>query len=74
MQRGMPPAERRMSWEERERLREQVRSGQMSREQAREIRRAERAQRAAEPGHRSPEDRERLRRDVLEANRDLQRR
>ena len=74
LQRPMPPADRRMSWEERERLREQVRGGQMTREEAREIRRAERARRAADPGQLSPDERERLRRDVYEANRNLQRR
>ena len=73
-QRPMPAAERRMSWEERQRLREQVRSGQMSREEARERRREERARRAGDPGRFSPEERERLRRDVLEANRDIERR
>jgi hypothetical protein len=72
-QRQMPPAERRMGWEERQRLREQVRSGQMSRDEARERWREERARRALEPG-RSPEDRERLRRDVQDANRDLEKR
>ena len=74
IQRQMPPPDRRMSWEDRQRLREQVRSGQMTRDEAREHRREERARRAAEPGRTSPEDRERLRRDVLEANRDLERR
>ena len=69
----MPPAERRMGWEERQRLREQVRSGQMTRDEARERWREERAKRALEPG-RSPEERERLRRDVQDANRDLERR
>ena len=69
-QRPMPPPERRMDWEERQRLREQVRSGQMSREEARarwhEQRRGERG--------RSPEQREQLRRDVIDADRDLQKR
>lgn len=73
MQRPMPAPDRRMSWEERQRLREQVHSGEMTREQARHHWREERARRALEPG-RSPEERERLRRDVMEANRDLQRR
>ena len=72
--RPMPPPERRMSWDERERLREQVRSGQMSREEARERWREERARRGDDPGRRSHEEREKLRRDVLEANRDLPRR
>jgi hypothetical protein len=71
--RQMPPAERRMGWEERQKLREQVRSGQMTREEARQQWREERARRGLEPG-RSPEERERLRRDVMEANRNLERR
>jgi len=69
-QRPMPPPERRMGWDERQRLREQVRSGQMSREEARA---RWREQRSAEPG-RSPEQREQLRRDVVDADRDLRRR
>jgi hypothetical protein len=69
----MPPAERRMGWEERQRLREQVRNGQMTREEARQHWREERERRGFEPG-RSPERRERLRRDVMEANRDLEKR
>jgi hypothetical protein len=69
-QRPMPPPERRMGWEERQRLREQVRSGQMTREEARA---RWREQRNAEPG-RSPEQREQLRRDVIDAERDLQKR
>lgn len=71
--RQMPPPERRMSWEDRQRLREQVRSGNMTRDEARERWREERQQRSLERG-RSPEDRERLRRDVQDANRDLERR
>lgn len=73
--RPMPPPERRMAWEERQRLREQVRSGQMTREEAREH---WRRQTGMEPGqHRgrfTPEQREQLRRDILDANRDLERR
>jgi hypothetical protein len=69
-QRPMPPPERRMGWDERQRLREQVRSGQMSREEARA---RWHEQRSAEPG-RSPEQREQLRRDVIDADRDLRRR
>jgi len=72
-QRQMPPAERRMGWEERQKLREQVRSGQMTREEARQQWREQRERRGFEPG-RSPEERERLRRDVMEANRDLEKR
>ncbi|MEW6689234.1 MAG: hypothetical protein AB1452_09115 [Pseudomonadota bacterium] len=72
MQRPMPRPERHMSWEERQRLREQVQSGQMSREEARRHWREERARRALDPQR--AERREQLRRDVQEANRDLQRR
>jgi hypothetical protein len=66
----MPPPERRMGWEERQRMREQVRNGQMSREEAR-ARWHER--RSADPG-RSREQREQLRRDVIDADRDMRRR
>jgi hypothetical protein len=59
-----------MGWEERRKLREQVRSGQMTREEARA---RWREQRDAEAG-RSPEQREQLRRDVIDADRDLQKR
>jgi hypothetical protein len=72
MQRPMPRPERHMNWEERQRLREQVQSGQMTREQARQHWREERARRAMDPER--AERREQLRRDVMEANRDLQRR
>ena len=72
-QRPMPAPERRMGWDERQRLREQVHNGQMTRDEARARWHEERARRALEPG-RSPEERERLRRDVQEANRDLERR
>jgi hypothetical protein len=70
-QRQMPPPERRMGWEERQRLREQVRNGQMSREEARQ---RWREQRAADPERFSREQREQLRRDVMDANRDMYRR
>lgn len=73
MHRPMPAPERRMGWEERERLRDQVRSGQMSRDEARQQWREERARRSLEPA-RSADERERLRRDVIEANRNLERR
>lgn len=69
----MPPPERRMSWEDRQQLRDQVRSGQMSRDEARQRWREERARGGGEP-RRSPEERERMRRDVYETNRELQRR
>jgi hypothetical protein len=69
--RPMPPPERRMDMEERQRLRDQVRSGQMTREEARQ---RWHEQRAADSGRRSPEQREQLRRDVQDANRDLERR
>lgn len=70
----MPPPERRMGWEERQRLREQVRSGQMTREEARQRWREEREKRGLEAGRFSPEQREQLRRDVQDANRDLENR
>ena len=66
-QRPMPPPERRMGWEERQQLREQVRGGEMSRDEARARWREERARR-------SPEERQQMRRDVLDVNRDLERR
>ncbi len=70
VQRPMPAPERRMGWDERQRLREQVHNGQMSREEARA---RWREQRGAEPG-RSAEQREQLRRDVIEADRGWQKR
>jgi hypothetical protein len=70
-QHPMPPPERRMGWEDRQRLREQVRNGQMTRDEARQ---RWREQRGVEPGRFSPEQREQLRRDVQDANRDLERR
>ncbi len=73
MHRQMPPPERRMSMEERQRLREQVRGGNMTRDEARERWREHREQRDLEPG-RSAEERQRMRRDVMEINRDLQKR
>jgi hypothetical protein len=69
-QRQMPPAERRMGWEDRQRLREQVRGGQMTRDEARQ---RWHEQRAADPRY-SQEHRDQLRRDVQETNRDLERR
>ena len=71
--RPMPPPERRMSSEERQRLREQVRNGNMTRDEARERWREQRERRSVEPG-RSPEERQKLRRDVQDANRDLEKR
>ena len=71
--RPMPPPERRMTWEDRERLREQVRGGDMTRDEARERWREQRERGGFEPG-RSPDERQRLRRDVQDANRDLERR
>jgi hypothetical protein len=70
-QNPMPPPHRRMDWDERQRLREQVRSGQMSRDEARA---RWHQQRAADPNRFSPEQREQLRRDVQNVNRDLERR
>src|SRR5512140_2034547 len=43
MYRPMPAPERRMGWEDRQRLREQVRSGEMSRDEARQRWQEERA-------------------------------
>ena len=71
--RSMPPPERRMTWEDRQRLREQVRGGNMTRDEARERWREQRERRGFEPG-RSPEERQRLRRDVQDWNRDFERR
>jgi len=71
--RYMPPPERRLSWEDRQRLREQVRGGNMTRDEARERWRQQREQRGFEPG-RSPEERQQLRRDILDWNRDFDRR
>ena len=75
-QHPMPSPERRMSWEDRQRLREEVRSGNMTREEAREQWRAQREQRRIQPGpgRFSPEQREQLRRDVQDANRGLEKR
>jgi hypothetical protein len=71
MHRQMPPPERRMSWEERQRLREQVQSGQMTREEARRQWREERARRELDPNWQ--QRREQLHRDVTESNRNWQR-
>jgi len=71
MQRPMPPAQRRMGWDERQQLREQVRSGQMTREEARA---RWHEQRAGDPARFTPEQREQLRRAVQDANRDLEKR
>lgn len=70
-QRQMPPPDRRMGPEDRQQLRDQVSNGQMTREQARE---QWRERRGGEPGRFTPEQRQQLRRDVIEANRDLPRR
>jgi len=66
-----PPPQRRLDWEQRQQLREQVRSGQMSREEARA---RWQQQRMAGPARFSPEQRQQLRRDVQDANRDLEKR
>ena len=71
--RPMPPPERRMSWEDRERLREQVRGGNMTRDEARERWREQRERGGFEP-RRSPDERQRLRRDIQDWNRDHDRR
>lgn len=57
-----------------ERLREAVRSGRIKPEEGRERIREQRMQRAVEGGRFTPEERDRLRRDILDANRELQRR
>ena len=67
----MPPPQRHMGWEQRQQLREQVRSGQMTREEARQ---RWQEQRAADPARFNPQQREQLRRDVQDANRDLEKR
>ena len=67
MQRQMPPPERRMTWEDRQRLREQVREGQMTRDEARREYREERARRDLDPNWQ--QRRESIQRDVREANR-----
>ena len=72
MQRQMPPPERRMTWEDRQRLREQVQGGQMTRDEARQQWREERTRRELDPGR--AQQREQLRQDVIEANRNLQQR
>jgi hypothetical protein len=69
----MPPPERRMNWEERQRLREQVRNGEMTRDEARQRWREERERRGMGPG-RSPEERQKMRRDVQDANRHMEKR
>jgi len=71
MQRPMPPPQRVMTWEDRQRLREQGQSGQMSRDEARQQWREERARRGLDPNWQ--QQREQLRRDVIEANRNWQR-
>jgi hypothetical protein len=67
----MPPPQRRMDWEQRQQLREQVRSGQMTREEARA---RWHQQRTNDPARFSPEQREELRRVIRDTNRDLERR
>lgn len=71
MQRQMPPPERRMTWEDRQRMREQVQNGQMTRDQARQQYREERARRELDPNWQ--QRREQINRDVMEANRNWQR-
>lgn len=79
LQRPMQPGPDRPRASEIERLRESVREGRMSPQEARErLReerlREERMRRAAEAGRFSPEEREQLRRDIQETNRNLERR
>ena len=73
--RPMPPPERRMAWEERQRLREQVRGGQMTREEARQRWREQHGmEHGQHHGRFTPQQHEQLRRDMMDANRDLERR
>jgi len=60
-----------MGMDQRQQLREQVRSGQMTREEARQ---RWHEQRGNDPARFSPQQRDQLRRDVQDANRDLERR
>ena len=71
LQRPMPPPERRMTWEDRQRLREQVQKGQMTREEARQHYREERVRRELDPNWQ--QRREQLQRDVRESNQNWQR-
>ena len=73
-QRPMQPGPDQPRASEIERLREAVREGRMSPQEARERLREERMRRAAEAGRFSPEEREQLRRDIQETNRNLERR
>jgi len=70
-QRPMPPPERRMGMDQRQQLREQVRSGQMTRDEARQ---RWREQRGTDPSRFSPEQHQQLRRDIQDTNRDLEKR
>ena len=72
LQRPMPAPERRMSYEDRQKLRDQVQRGQMTRDEARQQSREERVRRELDPGRNA--QREQIKRDVIEANRDLERR
>lgn len=67
-----PPDDARQA--EIERLRDAVRNGQLRPEEARERIREQRMQRAIEASRLSPDERERLRRDIMDTNRDMQRR
>jgi hypothetical protein len=66
MQRQMPPPERRMTFEDRQRLREQVQKGNMTRDEARQQYREENARRNLDPHWQ--QRRESIQRDVREAN------
>ena len=70
-QRPMPPPERRIGIDQRQQLREQVRSGQMTRDEARQ---RWREQRGTDPSRFSPEQHQQLRRDIQDTNRDLEKR
>jgi len=68
MQQPAPPG-RGMSWEERQQLRDELKSGR--REAWREGGRLPQADPRRQPPPMAPEERERLRRDLRDANRDL---
>lgn len=73
--RHMPPPGGRERWEERRRLREEVREGRMPREEAvRQYRERFPERQHHEQRRLSHEEREQLRRDIHEANRNLRKR
>ncbi len=73
--RHMPPPGGRERWEERRRLREEVKDGRVSREEAVRQYRERFPERSAHERRRmSHEEREQMRRDIHEANRNLRKR